>query len=179
MATGILVSDIMRKAVITAKENDSILKIAQVMKKADIGGLVITKEEKVMGIITEGDIIKEVVAEGLDPRKVQVKDVMKHPVRTITPDTDVEEAIRIMRDLNIERLPVVSNGKLTGLVTERDITLIEPALLELVREKEKQPVIKPETSLSGYCESCGNYSEGLRLVNGRYLCEECREEEGA
>jgi len=177
MATGIKVSDIMTKAVITANEKDSILKTAQKMRDANIGGVVITEKGRVIGILTEGDIIKDVVAKGLDSKKVLVKSIMKHPVRVIPPETDVEEAVRIMRDLNIERLPVISKGKLVGLVTERDITLIEPALLEIIREKEEVPAIAKKASLSGYCEECGNYSENLKLVNGKYLCEECREGE--
>ncbi len=174
MATGVKVSEIMTKAVITAKEDDSIYKAAKIMKKADIGGLVVAKKGKVVGIITEGDIIKDVLAEGLDYKKVSVRMIMKHPVRTIPPETDVEEAARIMRDLNIERLPVVNKeGNLIGIVTERDLTLIEPALLEIMKEKEAIPTLKEEVAYEGICENCGNYSENLRYKNGMYVCEDC------
>lgn len=177
MVTGVKVGSTMRKGVITASKDDNIHKVAQVMRNAMIGGVVVTEKHKVIGILTEGDIIREVVADGKDPTKIKVIDIMKHPVRTIDPDIDVEEAMKIMRDLEIERLPVVSGkGRPIGIITERDMTRVEPALLEMMREKCNFEVISTEsgTPIAGECESCGNYSQYLRSVEGRLLCEDCR-----
>jgi CBS domain-containing protein len=102
---------------------------------------------------------------------------MKYPVRTITPETDIEEAIKTMNKYDISGLPVTVRGKLVGIVTERDLVKAEPALLELMKEKgnlEHIPSTEKELLLSGECEECGNYSENLRLVSGRYLCDDCR-----
>lgn len=175
------IGDIMRKAVITAKKNDTIDKIAKIMAKAEIGGLVVIDQGKVVGILTEKDIVKNVLAKDKNAKKVKVKDIMKHPVRTVLPETDIEKAIEIMRDLNIERLPVVKGGKLIGLVTVRDITRVEPALLEMTRQKEAsyfEPLPKEgyRLSITGECEVCGNYSEYLKDVGGKLICEDCREE---
>ena len=179
MATDVKAGDIMKRAVINVKKNDSLTKIVKIMAQAQIGGVIVTEKREVIGILTEGDIVKDVLAAGLDYKKLVVEDLMKHPVRTISPDIDIEDAARIMRDLDIERLPVVDEkNKLIGLVTGRDLTLIEPALLELMKEKgmmEGYKAIQEQASLSGICERCSNYSEGLDRIGNKFLCGECRE----
>ena len=82
-----------------------------------------------------------------------------------------------MRDLKIERLPVTQKNKLMGIITERGITRIEPALIEIVREKAalEPKLAKDDSMLSGICESCENYSDNLRKKDDEYLCEECYE----
>jgi CBS domain-containing protein len=175
------IGDIMRKAVITVKKNDTMDKVVKIMAKAGIGGVIVTDEGKVTGIITEKDIIRDILAQDKNLKKVRVKNIMKHPVRTVLPETDIEKAMEIMRDLDIERLPVVKKGRLIGLVTARDITKVEPAMLEMARQKEAaffDPLPKEgfRLSITGECETCGNYSEYLKDVKGRLICEDCREE---
>lgn len=177
MVVGISVGEVMRRAVVTLGKGSTVKKAAQIMAKANIGSIIVTQKGAVIGMLTEGDIIRRVVALGLDPSKVKIAKVMSHPVRTIEPALDIEDAVRIMRDLDIERLPVVKKGNLVGIITERDITRIEPALLALMREKgalERIPPKEREVAISGECELCGNYSDYLRNVNGRFLCEDCR-----
>lgn len=173
---GVSVKEIMRKGVITAKKDDTIEHVAKILKKARIGRVIVTEHGKIIGVLTEKDIIKDVIAEG-KPVKTPVSKVMKYPVRTITPETDIEEAIKTMNKYDISGLPVTVDGRLVGIVTERDLVKAEPALLELMKEKGNLEHISPaekELLLSGECEECGNYSENLRLVNGRYLCDDCR-----
>ena len=178
MATGIKVQEVMRKGIVTVKKTDSAEKAAKIMKLVGIGGLIVTEKEKIVGILTEGDLIKDVIARGKNPKKVGVGDIMKHPVRTITPDVDLEEAAEIMRDLKIERLPVIEDGKMIGLITERDMIQTEPALLELMQEKATLTDMKmaaKHACIAGSCEECGNYSECLEQArDGRLLCDECR-----
>jgi CBS domain-containing protein len=173
---GIPVNEIMRKGVITARKDDTIEHVAKVLKKARIGRVIVTERGKIIGVLTEKDIIKDVIAEGKSP-KTMVSKVMKYPVKTITPETDIEEAIKTMNKYDISGLPVTVKGKLVGIVTERDLVRAEPALLELMKEKGNLEHILPtekELLLSGECEECENYSENLRLVSGRYLCDDCR-----
>lgn len=173
------VGDIMRRAVINVKKTDGLDKVVKIMGKAGIGGVIVTEKGRVVGILTEKDIIRDVLAKGKDYKKIKVKSIMKHPVRTVPPDLDAESAMRIMRDLEIERLPVVGGAnKLIGLVTARDIMRIEPALHEMMKEKGSLSVFTPrekKTLISGECEICGNFSEYLREVNGKLVCEDCRE----
>lgn len=177
MATGITVGDVMRKAVVTAKKEDPVSKIAMIMKTAEVGGVIILENNKIVGMLTEGDIIRDVISAGKDYKKLTAKNVMKSPVKTVDPNKDVEDAIKIMGDVGIERLPVVSKGRLVGIITERDITRVNPAMLEMMKEKgnlERVPVQERDVAISGECEECGNFSTYLRNMEGRYLCEDCR-----
>jgi CBS domain-containing protein len=177
VVVGVSVGEIMRKGVITVSRKDPLEKAVKIMGRTQIGSVVVLDGGKVVGILTEGDIIRDVLAAGKDYKKTEVGHVMKHPVRTIEPGKDLEEAIRVMRDLEIERLPVVVGGKLKGIITEKMITRVEPALLSLVKEKGNLECVPPaerDVAISGECEHCGNYSDYLRNVEGLYLCEDCR-----
>ncbi len=170
----------MTKAVITAKPTDTIEKVIRVMDKTGVGGLVIEENEEVKGIITEGDIISE-IAEDCESLEKPISGVMKTPVKTVPKEIDLEEALKVMRDLDIERLPVVTEeNKLIGLVTERDLMKVEPALIEMAREKKALEAIKQnrkeEVKGTGNCEECEMYSNNLKEFEGKFLCSECREE---
>ncbi|MCD6523006.1 MAG: CBS domain-containing protein [Candidatus Diapherotrites archaeon] len=176
MAVGVPVSDAMRKGVITVSPDDTCDKALRYMVDLDIGSVIVAEKKKPIGILTDSNLLERVFAKEKDPKKVKVKEVMSHPIRTITPDTDVEEAMRIMRDLSIKRLPVVDDGKIVGIITETDLITLSPALFEIVSERAKmrsEYSTQPEKRFSGICEGCGEYSESLRLVNGVLLCEEC------
>lgn len=179
MATGITLGEIMQKAVVTAKPNDTIEKVAEIMGKTNIGGVIITKNNDIKGIVTEGDIIKDIVAKGKNQKETRVKKIMRSPVKTAEKETDVEEALKTLRDLNIERLPIIEEGELVGIVSERDLTRVEPALIEMAREKEALTAIKNikegEMRVTGKCEDCENTSNELREINGKLICPNCRD----
>jgi CBS domain-containing protein len=173
---GIPVSEIMRKGVITVKKTDTVEHAAKVMKKSKIGRVVVTDNGKIAGILADKDIIEKIVANA-QPISTHVSKIMSYPVKTLTPETDLEEAITSMNKFNISGMPVTSRGRLVGIVTERDLVAAEPGLLTLMREKENLEHITPEEKelmISGVCEECENYTDGLRLVDGRFLCEDCR-----
>jgi len=114
------VSQIMSKNVITVDASEKVLKALQVMAEKGIGSVVIVKNGKPVGILTERDVAKKLVVnkETLDKK---VEDVMSKPLITVSPDTGIFEALQIMRKNNIRRLPVVKNGKLEGIITEKDL----------------------------------------------------------
>lgn len=173
---GIPVSRIMRKGLITVRKTDTIEQVAKVMKRARIGRVTVAERGKLVGVVTAKDIVREVVAVKKS-LKTPVSRIMKYPVRTVTPETDIEVAVKTMNRLGISSLPVTVKGKAIGIVTERDMVKAEPALLDLVREKElieKNVSSEKELMISGECGGCGNYSESLRLVSGQFLCEDCR-----
>ncbi len=175
--TDVKFGDIMKKAVITVKKMDKLEKVVKIMAKVGIGGVVVTEGGKVIGILTEKDIIRQVLAKGKNYKTVKVKDIMSSPVKTVRPETDVEEGFRIMRDLNIERLPVVDKGRLIGIVTERDLIKVEPALRTLMEDKIDLTGISAQfkdLSWSGRCQNCDMYSEDLKEDDGQLLCEDCR-----
>ena len=95
---------------------------AKLMDEKNFGSVPIEEDGKVTGIITERDVLRKIVAKGVDPKTTSVKDIMTSPVITIGPEKSVEEANEIMTDKKIRRLPVESDGKVIGIVTLRDVS---------------------------------------------------------
>jgi len=169
---GIVVDEAMTKKPITASTDEIVMNIAETMKKNDIGSMLIVDGEKLVGIITSEDLIKRIILPKRDPEKTTAKEIMTTKLITVSPDDDLEDAVKIMIDNGIKRLPVVDDGKLVGILTDGDVMRISPKLIEAFSSKEF--VEEPEV-ISDVCEICGNYSDNLRKVNGKWVCEECYE----
>ncbi len=173
------VGDVMTRAVIYVKPSDNIKRVAELMKQHDIDSVLVMERKKGIGILTDTDIIRKVVAEGKDPRDVSVNEIMTSPLVTIEPDANIDDAAKMMAEQRIKRLVVTKNNNIIGIISEFDIVNVEPALSTLIREHNMwsiEDLSPPPESLSGICESCGNFSEDLRVINGRLLCEECARE---
>lgn len=166
----------MTKGVIYASPEDNIQRIADIMKKNDIDSVIVMAEGKGAGIVTDTDIITKVVADGKNPSLISVSDIMTSPIITIPPNADIDDAARVMRDKDIRRLVVVQNNKIIGLLSEFDLVRVEPAMHLLISEHSKWDIADITSStgtISGICEVCENYSENLRNIDGRMICEEC------
>ncbi len=117
--------DIMSRHVVSLNTTDTVEKAAQLMKDYNIGSIPICSGSSVVGIVTDRDITLRAVASGQSNR--QLKDIMTPNPVVGTPDMDVHEAVRIMSEKQIRRLPVVENNSLVGMVALGDISL-EPKL---------------------------------------------------
>jgi predicted transcriptional regulator len=119
------------------------------------------------------------VARALNPQKLKVKDVMSSPLVFISPSDDVITAVEKMKKHRIKRMPVVEGGEIVGIITDTDIARASPELLDVLNHRLEmryyQPTIK-ETSTSGLCEICGEYSESLTIEDDQWVCENCREQ---
>lgn len=105
----------------TASLSKSIQEIAIQMKERDRGGIVIVdKDGKPIGIITERDIVRKALAEYKDPKTTPASDIMSQPLVTVGPEVYVSEASLIMTKYNISRLPIVADNRLLGIVTMQD-----------------------------------------------------------
>ena len=181
--TRILVKDIMTSPVITIDEDAPVNKAAQLMDKNKVGCIIVTsKKGKPLGIITERDLVTRVLAKNARPSKLTVKEVMTSPLIAIDPDETLSEAARRMSRLSIRRLGVMYKENLVGLISSKDILAITPELIEIIQEKarieggtavEEAPWHPP---LAGYCDQCGQWSDDLQEIEGRFLCEDCRTE---
>lgn len=130
----ITVGEIMTKKPITVGKRESITEIARLMKKYRVGSVIVVEGRKPVGIVTEGDIIRKVVAEGLDPRDIKAEDVMSTELVLATPDMGIIEAAETMQRKMVKRLPVVNRkGELVGIISETDITYVAPSLYEILR----------------------------------------------
>lgn len=171
-----LVKEAMKASPVTVKTETNVMEAASLMKKHNIGSCIVV-DGKPIGIITESDIIKKVVSENKNASNTFVGEVMTTPLLVIDPYIDIEEAMKIMSRSNVRRLPVIENGKLIGIVTQKDILRLSPVLLELSREwceiSAGDKTNLKEQFFSGKCEDCGALSTNLKSIDGRLLCEGC------
>jgi CBS domain-containing protein len=106
----------------TAPPTTSVREIAEQMNTYRKGAIVIVDEKsRPLGIITERDIVRRVVAEGGDPSKVTALDVMSHPVISVDPEISIYDAALVMTKYKIRRLPGVRDNILHGIVTATDL----------------------------------------------------------
>ena len=181
MKTGYKVYDCMTTKPISVTPDTSLEECASVMAKNHVGALVVKDNHESKGLITEQDIVRKVIAKGINPLAKNVRDFMEKRLITISPNDDIYDALIKMRDSNIRHLPVVGKGKMVGLLTLKDILKIEPSLFELVVEKfelreETRKPIDRIIQREAICQGCGAYAEDIKKVKGSLLCERCAAE---
>ncbi|HSK55105.1 MAG TPA: CBS domain-containing protein [Jiangellales bacterium] len=121
------VAEIMTKATVTDSHSGTLQAAAEIMWRQQTGSIVIVEGGELVGIVTERDVLK-VVASGQDVAKTVVGDVMTTGVITVGPDTPIRDAARTMAQHWIRHLPVVADGELVGIISQRDVTGIFAAL---------------------------------------------------
>ncbi|MEM3405834.1 MAG: CBS domain-containing protein [Candidatus Pacearchaeota archaeon] len=182
--TGIKVGDIMTKNYVYVSPETSILDCAKTMVKKNVGSLLIQEKDRILGIITEGDIIYALAKKPKDLSKIKVIELARKKLITIQPSADVAEALFKMRKTKIRWLPVVVKNKPVGFITLKDILRLEPALFESVSEimdiKEKSEKLKRikeskkgKRFIEGKCESCGNFDILYENNSGTWVCNNC------
>lgn len=175
-----LVKDVMSSPVVTVNEKDKVTKVANLMGKNDLGCIIVTgRDGKPLGIITERDLVRRVLAKNRPRYKLAAKNVMTAPLVTIDPDVTLSDAARRMSRLNVRRLGVMYKGELVGLISSKDILAITPELIEIIQEKAKiqgeaatEETIYPQ--MAGYCDNCSQWSDALEEVDGSFVCEDCK-----
>ena len=117
--------DVINHQVITVSPYDSVSDAAYLMRNEDIGALiVIDKESKPIGILTDRDLVVSVLAERIKPTDVTVEDIMTKDPVTVDEETDIFDILRILPEHSVRRLPVTSKGKLIGIVSVDDLIVI-------------------------------------------------------
>lgn len=132
------VEDVMVGDVITIGAEAVVREAAKLMNRHEIGCLVVVKDRKPIGIVTERDMLKRVLSATRDPRAVEVSEIMSKPLVVMEPKMNVGDAVKLMFEHKIKKLPVVKRGHLVGLVTMTDI-INSP---EMIKWLEKIPLEK-------------------------------------
>ena len=117
------VEEIMTTNPRTVKVDDSVRDAARVMNDNDIGDAVVVEDGQVTGIVTDRDIAVRAVAEGRDAESTTVGEIATTGVHAIEPEASVDDALRMMREHDIRRLPVVKNGRPVGIVSLGDLAV--------------------------------------------------------
>ncbi|MBN1377051.1 CBS domain-containing protein [Candidatus Woesearchaeota archaeon] len=163
---------------ISISRDSTIKECAKLMKDNRVGSILILEKNKLKGIITEQDMIYKVILKTMDPKKTKVSEIMTTDMVTISPEKDIYEALEVMRDNELRRLPVVDNNdELVGFLTLKDILKIEPDLFELIAENMqlKEEHLKPlyDKVENGLCEICGTVSDNLVRKKNTIVCPDC------
>ena len=110
---------------IAMSSTSTVAEAARRMREADIGDVIVLEDDQLCGIVTDRDIVVRAIAEGRDPATAKLGDICSRDMATLTPTDTVEDAVRIMRDKAIRRLPVVEAGKPIGIVSLGDLAVTQ------------------------------------------------------
>ena len=120
---GDLIRDVMTPEPITVTPTMTIEQAARRMRDAGIGNVVVLNGGQITGILTDRDIVVRAVAEGWNPADTPVCEVASQDLTTISPDDTIDDAVILMRERSIRRLPVVEHGRPVGIVSLGDLAL--------------------------------------------------------
>ncbi|MGI5348017.1 CBS domain-containing protein [Streptomyces sp. CA-250714] len=115
------VGDIMTPAATTVRPDASLVEAAQLMRAQEIGDVLVVKDGKLLGLLTDRDITLRAVADGVDPLSVNCRSACTPDPVTVTPDTEIGTAVELMRTHAVRRLPVLEGGRLAGMVSIGDL----------------------------------------------------------
>jgi CBS domain-containing protein len=142
--TRIRCRDIMTSSVTTATRENTLQEVAVLMRDGDMGSVPVVEDGKLVGIVTDRDIVVRSVADGREPGS-SVADSMTTDIFAVKPDDFVFEAIRLMGDKQVRRVPVVDDdGNLAGIIAMADIAL------EMEDEREIAETLEEISSGSGF-----------------------------
>ena len=128
------IKDVMITDVVTVDVGVNIKQAVERMNNQGIGCLVVLEKGHFAGILTERDVLRRVVAKALNAEKTLVGDVMSKPLTVVDPETDLEDAVKLMFEKQIKKLTVIKDKKLVGLVTMTDIASVQSKMIEHIKE---------------------------------------------
>lgn len=125
------VRDWMNDLVVFIDPNSSVTEALGVMRRRYVNNLIAkkTKDSPEYGIITSIDICDTIVAQGRDPSKVRVREIMSTPLITVSPQMTIDECAKVMKDKRIHHLPVAdANGTVIGMISANDFLIVAEQL---------------------------------------------------
>ena len=118
------IRDVMTPSPQTVKASASVAEAARKMRQNDVGAMVVVDEaNRVTGIVTDRDLTIRAIADGKDPSTTKVAEVQSQDLTTVSPTDGVDQAVRLMRDRALRRLPVVEDGRPVGIVSIGDLAI--------------------------------------------------------
>lgn len=183
----ILVSDLMTRIPITVTPETNLLECARKIVRKRVGSLLIVDGKKLVGFISQRDILWALIKKSKsDLSSIKAIDISPKKIATLKPRMTIQEAIKKMKKFKFERLPVIQDNELVGMITSKDILNFQPELYpeieELAKIREETRKLKrikksqeKGTSSEGICEECGGQGVLYRF-NGMLVCDSCRSE---
>ena len=115
------VKDVMTPGPTSIASDEFVVEAARRMLSQDVGSLPVVEGDKLVGMVTDRDLVLQVVAKDLDPHKVTVSDVCSESPVTAQPEESLDDALQRMAKEQVRRLPVVTDGRLVGILAQADI----------------------------------------------------------
>ncbi|MFD6953264.1 oxidoreductase [Nocardiopsis sp. TSRI0078] len=115
------IDEVMSTPVRTVSPDTSLREAAEIMRDSDVGDVVVTQDNRIMGILTDRDIVVRCVAEGGDPEQHTASDICSSELATVPPQSGISDAVHIMRTSAVRRLPVVDDDRVVGVVSMGDL----------------------------------------------------------
>ncbi len=177
--TDVFVKDVMTVRVSTIEKSQTVVEASRIMERDRVNCLVVMSGRSAVGMITDSDITRYVVSRGMDPSKLTVEKVMSSPVVFCSPADKAEVAAKRLQEYGINRLVVIENGNLAGIVTEADLgkagtNTTRNAAAHTDTYFFEGMTKKPDWDRgSGFCDSCGNHEDDLVNSGGEKLCRSC------
>jgi CBS domain-containing protein len=104
------------------------------MNKFDVGSVIVTNNNRAVGIITSKNILRRIVESRLDASTIRAKDIMSSPLITIEPDASIEDAAKLMVQKKIKKIAIIEKDKILGIISTSDIVKANPTQLGILRE---------------------------------------------
>jgi CBS domain-containing protein len=115
------VRDVMTQNPTSRDPSATVVDAAKVMASEDVGSVPVVKEGRLVGVVTDRDIVVRVLAEGRDPTSTTVGEIASSDLETVSPDDDLNTVLRKMASNKVRRLPVVEGDELVGIVAQADV----------------------------------------------------------
>jgi CBS domain-containing protein len=124
--SGMRVRDIMTQPIVIVVAADTVVEAAVIMSRQRVGALAVCESNQLIGIVTDGDLVRRCLAASRPPSTTHLRDVMtRHPI-VLSPSATLEEAARTIGEHGLRRLPVVENGRPIGMLSADDIARFSP-----------------------------------------------------
>ena len=115
------IRDLMTASPATCEPSATVADAAKIMANEDVGPVPVVQEGRVVGIVTDRDLVVRVLAEGRDPNSTTIGEIASSDLVTVRPDSELNEALQLMAQNQVRRLPVVEGDQLVGIVAQADV----------------------------------------------------------
>jgi CBS domain-containing protein len=133
------VRDVMTSNPILLDHHATVQEAARQMRDAGVGDVLIHENGELRGIVTDRDIVVRVIADQKSPEATELGDCCSQDLHTLSPDQDADEAVQMMREYSVRRIPVVEDGQAVGIVTMGDLAMKRDEKSALADVSSKPP----------------------------------------
>ena len=118
---GTSIKEVMSSDVRTCEPDATVVDVAKVMAKEDVGPIPVVEGGRLVGLVTDRDLVVSVLAEGKDPKTTKVGEIASRDLVTVSPDEDLDQALKLLAQHQVRRLPVVEGDRVVGIVAQADV----------------------------------------------------------